>query len=173
MKKYNNNFTVYGQCTAGRIVYWQKMGVAKGIMEGIYWLMYDQKKKLSDWDEVIDVENGHSIKERQIVVVIPTSSVFKDIFEGEYPVLHYMGKPCIIDMLCLGTELQVHMMMVDYKNGKFTNGFWHSVRESLDLQDTCVLFEYVGDKLKDLIILPKEEKDKYNATGALGVGIDK
>jgi hypothetical protein len=45
MKKYNNNFTVYGQCTAGRIVYWQKMGVAKGIMENIYWLMYDQKKK--------------------------------------------------------------------------------------------------------------------------------
>jgi hypothetical protein len=33
------------------------------------------------------------------------------------------------------------------------------------------LFEYIEDRQKDLIILPIEESNKYNSTGALGVGM--
>ena len=173
MKKYNNCFPEYGQCLAGRIAYWEKMGVASGIMDNIRWHMRDKNMKASDWDETIDVGNGNTIKERSIMVVIPTSADFHDITNGDYPTFTYMGKTCVIDMLCLGGELQFHAMMADWKKEEFTNGYWHTVREGLGLQDTCVLFEYIQDKLKELIILPPEDTGKYNSTGALGVRIDK
>ena len=37
--EYHNYFPIYGQCISGRIAYWEKMGVALGIVHEIKTLM--------------------------------------------------------------------------------------------------------------------------------------
>lgn len=171
MKKYHNTDPTYGQSTASRIHYWEKMGIANGIKDMIHWHMYGKNMKLSDWSYTVDLGNGHTMECNHITVVIPTET--GKYFDGIYPVFYHNGKPHYIDMLCLSSELQIHLMRYNYDTEKFTNAYWHTVREWLTLEQTATLFEYIEDRLEDLIILPKDEGDKYNSTGALNVSINK
>jgi hypothetical protein len=49
MKKFKNTFPCYGQSTVGRIAYYQKMGVAQGIISILYDKMKKEKKSLKDY----------------------------------------------------------------------------------------------------------------------------
>lgn len=166
MKKYHNSCTCYGQSVAGRIAYHQKLGVASGIMHIIKHEMLNRHLNPLDWETANEYE-GFKYVDNHITVVIPTDK--EDWIKHNCPIFTYMNSWGIIDMLCLGGELQFHFMKYDKETKDFVNGYWHTIRENMNLQDTCTLFEYVEDRLKDLIILPKEEGDKYNSTGAVGV----
>ena len=178
MKKYNHCFPVYGQSIAGRVAYFQKMGVAQGIIQGIRHLMFNNKMDIDDWKYPIDIGNGKTIQGLAISIVIPTPADRKELCD--YPMFEYCGKYGYIDMIHFdNSELQFHIMFYDktpeeFRKGNtksFNNGGWHTVREGLSLEDTITLFEYVEDRMKELIILSPEEGNKYNSTGALGVGL--
>lgn len=173
MKKYQTSFPGYGQSVAGRIAYYQKMGVAQGIM--VMW-KHHMNHKLDDWKYSVEIGNGESMECLAVTAVIPTPDDMKELFD--YPSFEYNGKRGYIDMIHMNSsELQFHIMFYDrgennFRKGltkTFINGGWHTVREGLNLEDTCTLFEYVEDRLKELIILSPEDGSKYNSTGALGV----
>lgn len=169
MKKYNVGFRVYGQSTVGRINYYQKMGVSSGIREMILMKMHSQKLDISNWKREYHVGNK-SIKQLELTVVVPTPNATNIVCD--YPSFVYNKRAGYIDMIHFDdSETQFHIMFLDHENDTFTNGYWHTVREGLNLEDTCLLFEYIEDRLDDLIILAPEDNGKYNATGALGVGI--
>lgn len=169
MKKFNNHYPCYGQSVASRIAYYQKMGVAQGIMNGIKHSIRDINGNLDRWTETIELPKG-TIKQCNLTVIIPTpSSEDHDLLE--IPLFTCRGKVGFIDMLHISNELSFHIMLYDYIDHKriITNGGWHTVREELSLEDTCTLFEYVGDRLQYLTALSPEDCTKYNGTGALGV----
>lgn len=168
MKKYHNTWACYGQSVAGRIAYYQKMGVANGIIEMLKHEMRSRGLKLEDWKKS-ETYNGVSLTFTQINIVIPTQE--HDWLDGNCPIFYYDGKIGLIDMLSFDYELTFHIMLYDRETKSYKNGYWHTVREGLSLEDTCTLFEYVEDRKQELIILPLEESDKYNLTGALGIGI--
>ena len=172
MKKYNWIFSCYGQSTAGRIAYHQKMGVAQGIYKMLREVLNYHKLDIKDYTKSYDI-NGHRLEEKNITVVIPSPDTFKGYCDKDYPWFHLHGKKGVIDMLHYNSELQFHFMWYDRDAKTFKNEGWHTVRESMSLEDVVTLYEYVEDVAKDLIVLPMEESDKYNATGALGVGINK
>lgn len=168
MKKYNNCFPCYGQSVAGRIAYHQKMGVANGIIKMLKHEMRSRDLKLEDWQES-ETFNGVSITFTNITMVIPTQE--HDWVNGKCPIFNYKDKIGLIDMLHFDDELQFHIMLYDRESKSYKNGYWHTVRECLTLEQTCTLFEYIEDVVKNLIILPLAESDKYNSTGALGIEI--
>lgn len=170
--KYNNSFACYGQSVAGRINYHQKMGVAGGIIEMLKREMYNRGLRLEDWQETITVgsETGNKqfkYTQTKVTMVIPTQD--HDWLEGKCPTFNYQGKIGLIDMLHFNSELQFHIMLYDRESKTYKNGHWHTVRECLTLEQTCTLFEYVEDVIRDLIVLSLAENEKYNSTGALGV----
>jgi hypothetical protein len=178
MKKYNQCFPVYGQSIAGRVAYYQKMGVAQGIIQNIRLHMLNNKMDIDDWKYPINIGNGKTLQGLAVTIVIPTPADRKELHD--YPIFDYRGKYGYIDMIHFdNSELQFHIMFYnkspeEFRKGdtkSFENGYWHTVREGLTLEDTITLFEYVEDRMKDLIILPPEDATKYNATGALGVGL--
>jgi len=171
MKKYNWIFRCYGQSTASKIAYYQKMGIAQGICKMLLNVLDNKNLKLSDFKETFEV-NGHQLETKCIAAVIPSPEKYSGYLDSEYPWFEYNGKHGVIDMLHYNSELSFHFMCFDYDTKKFENGGWHTIRECLNLEDTITLFEYVEDRQKDLIILPKEEYDKYNSAGALGVGMN-
>ena len=170
MKKYHTTFPCYGQSVAGRIAHHQKMGVAQGIM--LMW-KHHMNHDLAAWKYSIEVGNGKSLECLAITAVIPTPDNRKELFD--YPMFWYNGRRGYIDMIHMdSSELQFHIMFYNRENrdkGSWENGYWHTVRECLSLEDTCTLFEYVEDRLKDLIILAPEDGNKYNSTGALGISL--
>lgn len=168
MKKYRNLFPCYGQSVAGRIVYHQKMGVAQGIINMVKHEARNRKLDLHKW-ETTGVFGGKELTFFNMIVVIPTSSNHEEL--EECPLFTYNSKLGVIDMLSVQGELSFHIMLFDYKKKEFINGHWHTVRECLSLEDTCTLFEYIEDRQRELIILPSEESNKYNSTGALGIGM--
>lgn len=170
MKKYQHCFPCYGQSVAGRIAYLEKMGVANGVIDEIKRLMRNKGMSLNDWKSSFDIGNGKMLEETLVTVVVPTPYDIKELLHG-YPTFEYCGKRGYIDMIHFGGELQVHFMFYNREEKVFENGGWHTVRESLNLEDTCTLYEYVEDRLEELVILSLEDKDKYNSTGALGIGI--
>ena len=170
MKKYQNSFPCYGQSVAGRIAYLQKMGVASGIIDDIKRRMKNDGLELDNWKTETKF-GDFTLTETKVTVVIPTQE--KDWFDGKCPTFTYNGKIGLIDMLHFGGELQFHIMLYDRETKSYKNGYWHTVREGLTLEQTCTLFEYVTDVLDELIILPLEDYEKYNSTGALGVNVEK
>lgn len=172
MKKYNWIFRCYGQSTAGRIAYHQKMGVAQGIYKILREVLDYHKLDIKDYTKSYEA-NGHHLEEKCITVVIPSPESYDGYFDNDYPWFIYRGNRGVIDMLYYNGELSFHFMEFNHDTKTFKNGYWHTVREGLTLDDTVLLYEYVEDRAKDLIVLPLEESDKYNATGALGVGINK
>ena len=168
MKEYQNSFPCYGQSVAGRIAYHQKMGVAQGIISMLKHEMKNREMKLEDWQES-ETFNGTTITYTKVTVVIPTKE--HDWLDGICPTFNYNGKIGLIDMLHFGGELQFHIMLYDRESKLWKNGYWHTVRECLTLEQTCTLFEYIENRQQELIILPPEEIDKYNSTGALGVEV--
>lgn len=168
MKKYNTTASIYGQSTIGRINYYQKMGVSSGIKEIVLNMVRNEGLDISDWKKEYHV-GEKTIKQLELTLVIPTPNN-SDILD--YPHFEYNGKSGYIDMIHFDTtETQFHIMYWDYKTDTFTNGGWHTVREGLSLEDTCLLFEYVEDRLNDMVILTPDNTDKYNSTGALGIGL--
>jgi hypothetical protein len=153
---------------AGRIAYYQKMGVAHGVLNMVKHEAINRKLDLHKW-ETTEVFGEKELKFFSMTVVIPTPSDYKELLE--YPMFTYNGKSGVIDMLNIQDELSFHIMLFDYKKKEFINGYWHSVREGLSLEDTCTLFEYVEDRQQELVILPFGESGKYNSTGTLGIGI--
>ena len=171
MKHYQTSFACYGQSVASRVAYWQKMGVARGIISEIKSKMRRNSQDSRDWEVSLEVPHAPQLSELSITVVIPTP---EDRYESlKYPHFALSGKRMLIDMLHINSELQVHMMDYDRETESFKNVGWHTVRECISLEDTCTLFEYIEDRIEDLIILPPEDTEKYYATGALGVGINK
>lgn len=170
MKKYQNSFLCYGQSVAGRIAYCEKMGVANGIINNIKRRMKNEGLDLKDWKYSFDIGNGKTLETMKITVVIPTQE--GDWLDGKCPTFYYDNKLGLIDMLCFNDELQFHIMLYDRETKSYKNGYWHTVRECLTLEQTCTLFEYIDDCLNDLIILSLEDSDKYNSTGALGVSAE-
>ena len=169
MKKYCHTWTCYGQSVAGRIAYHEKMGVAQGVITMIkHFVSFNMESDLHDW-ETKESFNGVELTFFNMTVVIPTPANYKELHD--YPAFTFNGKLGIIDMLNIQSELQFHIMVFDYEKKTFLNSHWHTVRECLSLEDTCTLFEYIEDRLEDLIILAPEDKNKYNSTGALGIGI--
>ena len=178
MKKYNPHFPCYGQSLAGRIAYYQKMGVAQGIINMVKHEMMSRKLHIQDWKYLINCGNGNTLEGLAITIIIPTPDDMKNLFD--YPTFEYNGNRGYIDMIHIdSSELQFHIMLYDRGDDNFRKGLtktfinkgWHTVRECLSLEDTCTLFEYVEDKQQELIILPPEESDKYNSTGALGIKV--
>lgn len=152
MKKYNTFSVGYGQSVAGRIAFHQKMGVMRGIMREIMHHMRD-------------------IPFTDMTLVVPTTGSYTEIVE-KYPSFEYNGERGYIDMLNISdNELSFHIMLIDCDNKAFTNGRWHTVREGLNLEDTCTLFEYVEDRMEQLVPLSPDNKDSFNETGALNVRI--
>lgn len=176
MKKYNQSFPCYGQSVAGRIAYYQKVGVAQGIITMLKHEMMNRKLDIQDWKYSIDCDKGITIECLAVTIVIPTPDDRKELFD--YPTFEYSGKRGFIDMIHFdSSELQFHIMFYDktpeeFRRGdtkSFRNGLWHTVRECLSLEDTCTLFEYVEDRIHELIVLSPEDGPKYNNTGSLGV----
>lgn len=169
MKKYNNSFPEYGQSITSRIVYHQKMGVAKGIVDMLKSEIRSKGLELKNWIKKYQFNNTE-INELCVTVIIPTQE--DDWLHGKCPTFRYGDKFGLIDMLHFDThELSFHIMMYDRETKSYKNGFWHTVREGLNLEQTCTLFEYVDDVVKTLVILPVSEHDKYYKTGALGVNL--
>lgn len=168
MKKYNHTYPCYGQSVAGRIAYYQKMGVAQGISNIVKHVARKKKLNLHDW-ETKETFNNIEVTLFSMTAIIPTPADYKEI--GNFPVFTYFDKRGVIDMINVQDELQFHIMIFDYEKKEFINGYWHTIRESMSLEDTCTLFEYIEDRFDDIIILSPEERGKYNSTGALGVGI--
>ena len=168
MKKYYHTWTCYGQSVAGRIAYHQKMGVAQGILNMVKHEARNRELDLHKW-ETTEVFGEKELTFFNMIVVIPTPSDYKEL--QEYPMFTYNGKLGVIDMLSVQSELSFHIMLFDYEKKEFINGYWHTVRECLSLEDTCTLFEYVEDRQQELVILSSEDSDKYNSTGALGIEI--
>lgn len=152
MKKYHTSFPCYGQSIAGQIAYYEKMGVAQGIISRI---LNSRNLKIKD------------LPDSPIQIIIPTPETIEQCLD--FPTFEYYGKRGYIDMIDIQDELCFHIMFYNRTYDSFINGLWHSVREGLNLEDTCTLFEYVVDRLDDLIILSPEYIGKYNETGALGV----
>lgn len=168
MKKYNHTWACYGQSVASRIAYHQKMGVAQGVLNMVKHEAENRELDLHKWETKQDF-NGTELTFFSMTAVIPTPADYKELHD--YPAFTYNGKLGVIDMINIQSELQFHIMLFDYEKKEFINGYWHTVRESLSLEDTCTLFEYVEDRQQELIILPSEDSNKYNSTGALGIGI--
>lgn len=160
MKKYHNLFPCYGQSVVGRVAYWQKTGVAKGIVTTIYREANSRGLERKDW-----LNLSHEPFESS-QIVIPTKR--HDWLDGLCPIFHYNGRIGVIDMLHYdGFDLQFHIMLYNSSTEQYDNGYWNTVRECMTLEDTCTLFEYVEDVCTSLIYLTPEEHGKYNETGAL------
>lgn len=160
MKTYNWIFSCYGQSTAGRIAYWQKMGVAQGIHNMILDILRDKKLDLDDFKTYWEF-NGRVFEETYIRVTLPAPVIFGDCNNHEYPWFTYDGKRGIIDMLHYNSELQFHFVAYDFDTNEFKSDGWHTVREGLSLEDTITLFEFVEDRKKDISVLPVDEDKKY------------
>ena len=169
MKKYRCFDPVYGQGISDRIAYYQKLGVASGIIREIKCYMESKKLNLKDWEDSVDLGEGKTYKYTNITIVIPTPDGWENKGWRDYPNFNINGKHSLIDMINIQGELSFHHMLIDYKNKQFVNGGWHTVRESLNLEQTGLLFEYLEDRMDDLIFLPLKRSDDYNHTGALGV----
>lgn len=143
---------------------WEKYGIAKGIIKMLKDEMRSRGLAFNDW--LYKYENGH--EKYRVTFVIPTPSNIREVLD--YPYFEYDGDLWYIDMIHFDDELQVHFMGYDNKKD-WTNGMWHTVRESLNLNDTMVLFEYINSRINSLIVLDKDDADKYNSTGALDVGL--
>lgn len=170
MKTYNWIFFCYGQSTASRIAYHQKMGVAQGIYKMLLDIIDHRKLDLKDFTKTYEI-GGHTLDTKCITAVIPSPDNFKAYCDNQYPWFSLREKRGVIDMLHYNSELQFHFMAYDYDAEVFKNDGWHTIRECLSLEDTITLYEYTEDRVEDLIILPMEEYDKYFKTGALGVGM--
>ena len=168
MKKYYHTWACYGQSVASRIAYHQKMGVAQGVLNMVKHEARNRELDLHKW-ETTEVFGDTKLTFFNMIVVIPTPSHYKEL--QDYPMFHYNGKLGVIDMLSIQGELSFHIMLFDFEKKEFVNGYWHTIREGLSLEDTCTLFEYIEDRQQELIILPSEDSNKYNSTGALGIGI--
>lgn len=167
MKKYHSCGGNYGQGIADRVMYWQKMGVAKGIINLIKHKMSRLGMNLDDWVVHYNIDDVHNYKELHVTVVVPTPDNVRILYEVGYPLFHYWKDHGVIDMVHFDDELQFHFMTYDRENGVWVNKGWHTVREGLDLQETCLLYEYLDDRLGELRILSKGDSDMYNSTGAL------
>lgn len=147
-----------------RLARWQKYGIAEGVIFMLKDHIRSLGRSLDEW--LYQYDNGY--KEHRVTFVIPTPSDIKQVLD--YPYFEYDGDIWYVDMIHFDDELQVHLMGC-FDKKSWTNGGWHTVREGLNLEDTMVLYEYVSNSLNSLIILDKEDADKYNSTGALDVGM--
>jgi hypothetical protein len=160
MKKYHNSFPCYGQSVVGRVAYWQKMGVAKGIATTIYREANHRGLEKKDWLDLSSKQYESS------EIIIPTKK--DDWLYGLCPTFNYNGRMGVIDMLHYdGFELQFHIMLYNSDTKQYDNGYWHTVRECMTLEEACTLFEYVEDICTSLIYLKPEEHNKHNKAGAL------
>lgn len=156
---------------ANQIATWEKYGIAKGIISMLKNEIRSRCRDIKDWEEVHRF-NGYELRETTVKFIIPTPATIREVLD--YPTFEYNGKMWYIDMICFNDELQVHLMSFSRNENKeriWQNGYWHTVREGLNLNDTMVLYEYISDNISSLILLEKDEQDKYDSTGALGVGI--
>ena len=155
MKKFKNTFPCYGQSTAGRIAYYQKMGVAQGIISMLYDEMKKEKKSLKDYTKVIWKNCEETVTETKVCIGLPVTPIkTKDwLREDKYPVFETNVGARIIDQLAFGSELQFHSLIYKYKTKEYIDGGWHTVRECLTLEQTCTLFEWVEDVINNTEIL--------------------
>lgn len=152
MKKY--------KYTSQQIANWQRYGIQKGIM---FMLKDVMRKHGLDANEWMKKHNCESV-----AFVIPTPSNKSMVLD--YPYFEYNGSLWYIDMILFDDETQIHLMgCINRKH--WENGGWHTVREALSLADTMVLYEYIEERLEDLILLDADSSDQYNLTGALDVGL--
>lgn len=167
MKKYHNSFPVYGQSIVGRINYLQKMGVAKGIADIVVNKMKSKGLDVKDYMHVFNVDD-HGFEERRITAVIPTGKY--DWVNDKCPVFRCgVNAPGVVDMILVDdTEIQFHIMYYT-PGGIYSNGGWHTVRECMTLEETCTLYEYVDDRLDELVFLRPSDSEKYNSTGTIDV----
>lgn len=174
MKKYSYHCPSQGQSLASRIAYYEKVGIAQGINKIIKRETEDRGLSLDNWQKkIIMSDTGMPDTEVEIphfsmVVIIPTPNNYKEL--RNYPMFTYNGNVGYIDMLCVqSSNLQFHIMLYDFEHDTFANGKWHFVAGNLSLDDVCTLFEYVEDRIHELIILSSKDSDMFNNTGALGV----
>ena len=169
MKKYSYHCPSQGQSLASRIAYYEKAGIALGINKTIKREAEDRGLSLDNWQKrTIMPDTGLEISHFNMVVVVSTPNSYKEL--RNYPMFTYDGNVGYIDMLCVQSNaLQFHIMLYDFEYDTFTNGKWHFVPGNLSLDDVCTLFEYVEDRIHELIILSSKDSDLFNNTGALGV----
>lgn len=153
---------------ASRICDLQKKGVADGIISIVKDVIRNNKMKISDYIVSHNLDNGEIYKQPCVTAVLPTPNSLKEAFLN-YPTFWQHIQCGWIDMIHFDDELHFHIMCYNAKAGEFTNGHWHTVRECLSLEETCKLFEYVDDVRDNIVVLPVDEHDKYNNTGAFGV----
>ena len=168
MKKYHNSFPMYGQSIAGRINYFQKMGVAKGIADIVTHKMESEGLNIKDYIDVYEGFNGCTFKQLHITAIIPTGKY--DWIHGKCPVFRCgANAPGVVDMILVDdTEIQFHIMYYT-PGGIYSNGGWHTVRECMTLEETCTLYEYVDDRLDELVFLRLSDSEKYDSTGTIDV----
>lgn len=162
--KYKFGSTTYGQNIAGKIAYWEKIGICKGIIHMLKDKLRIGGMDINDWK--YEYNNGY--KEYRVTFIIPTPEDHCKVLN--YPMFEYNGTPWYIDMIHFDDELQVHLMGNIRKcRGEYQwlNGGWHTVREGLSLNDTMALYEYIDNRFLELTVLSKDDSDMFNETGAL------
>lgn len=155
MKKYNNLFLCYGQSTVGRINYYQKMGVAEGIIKMLKHEMRNRGLALNNLQRTETINGVLVTSTRLVIVSIPADE--EDWLEVKCPIFVYNGKAGLIDMLSFGDELMFHIRLYNGKTNSYEDGHWHTIRECFTLEQTCTLFEYVEDVIKEITVLPPGE----------------
>lgn len=151
MEKHYGYFGVYGASMAGRIVYYQKMGVAKGAIESLKQAIAEHGINPNDESFKRHYTVGNNkISETIVYVELPK----RNWLEHECPIFHSYGDSGVIDKLRFDDELQFHLV-----GTKGENLGWRTVREGFDLQNTCVLYEYIQDVSDELVFYGPVNED--------------
>ena len=165
MRTYGSS--TYGQNIAGKIAYWEKMGIGMGIRQILRKWMHDRNHDINEYKHTYP--NGY--ESLCVNFIIPTP---KDIHQAlNFPTFYYNGELDHIDMIIMDeSEIQLHFMGMYHKghNHEWINDGWHTLRESLSLNDAMALYEYILERADSLMILPPDKTDAYNQTGALQEG---
>lgn len=154
-----------GMYITAQIAKWEKYGIAEGIGFTLRDRIRALGRKMSEWSVELEF-NGYTHKYHEITFVVPTPEDIK--LALDLPHFFYCGSVVWIDMINFNDEINVHFMEYN-KSDKWTNKGWHTVQESLSLEDTMVLYEYILNQINNMFPLEKEDSDKYNITGAIGV----
>lgn len=140
MKKYDKNsyFPAYGQNIAGRVLYYQKLGVIIGIRE----LIFKYVRHCG-----FDVRKYYATGS----IELTTPDLMSDsVFWKDRPIIRVADKSGYIDKIQVDTlrsgSLYFHLVSYDHRQSKmYTDGGWHNSKDALSLEDAGTMFEYILD----------------------------
>lgn len=148
MKKYSGG--IYGGSVAARLVYFQKMGVDQAICN----MIKDKARKIADlscWEKKYEFPKG-VLTQLEITAIVPHPSDVHELFDKDFPHFCYGGAWGIIDRIHVD-KCSTQFRFIPVVDREFGDASWHTVREGLDLQDTCLLYEFIDDVIDDIVVL--------------------